>query len=385
MTNWSKMRRLKILLALILILMTGILNAQDKIYFVIRVDDIQSRNTTMVPRRITDFETMAENHRALVTWAVIPHRLIESQNNDGILTDDLIASAAKGHEIAMHGYNHICPTCSQSSHEMICTTYGISHSPAIQSGLISDGLKILSDSLGLKPASFVPPGHYADTTSYSALAQNGFPWISTTGSAPGLIYPNLPNLPPHNEYTWYLSNDNYQARLQDALRDIREKTARDGYYCLLLHDPFIRLGYENGLVINWVNVLLDSVEAEFGESLVYATISQTAEQILGTPSGLESEKPGRVPEMITLSTYPNPFNNQIRFDYNLPEAAQFKLGIFDVLGREITTLADQWQAAGGHSLKWSAADQASGMYYYRIQYNGTSLSDILTGRIILIK
>ena len=59
--------------------------AQDSLLFVIRVDDIQSRNTTIVPRSIKFFQSAVEKRGGKITWAVIPHRLIETQNQDGVL------------------------------------------------------------------------------------------------------------------------------------------------------------------------------------------------------------------------------------------------------------------------------------------------------------
>jgi hypothetical protein len=77
--------------------------ASDTLIFIIRVDDILSRNTTIQPRSIVPFQQTVEARGGKVSWAVIPHRLIEAQNLDGNLVKELIASATNGHEIAQHG------------------------------------------------------------------------------------------------------------------------------------------------------------------------------------------------------------------------------------------------------------------------------------------
>lgn len=74
--------------------------------------------------------------------------------------------------------------------------------------------------------------------------------------------------------------------------------------------------------------------------------------------------------------YPNPFaavnsaNTVIR--YRLIEAAPVKLSIYDVLGREIKTLAQHFETAGEHTVAWDGLNFAgekapSGIYFYRLQ------------------
>ena len=180
-------------------LLSAFVYANQPFYFIIRVDDIQSR-INWEPRRIIDFESAVEARSAKISWAVIPHRLNESQNSDGQLSADLKNSISKGHEIVMHGYNHICPLCAQSSHEMYCTYYNTPHSYETQLGMVENSLQILKDKLDYIPTSFVPPGHHADTTTYKVLLDKNFKWLSTTASTKENIYKNLYNLSPHNEY-----------------------------------------------------------------------------------------------------------------------------------------------------------------------------------------
>ncbi|MCX8010842.1 MAG: DUF2334 domain-containing protein, partial [Ignavibacteria bacterium] len=121
---------------LILSLLTTQLYSQSKLLFVIRVDDIMSRNTTVLPRSIKPFEQIVESKGGKVTWFVIPHRLIESTNNDGSITRELRQTITKGHEVAQHGYNHICQRCNSSNHEMKCATYNSSFNYTEQKKLI---------------------------------------------------------------------------------------------------------------------------------------------------------------------------------------------------------------------------------------------------------
>ncbi len=64
-----------------------------------------------MPHNFTDFQSAVEEFGAKVTWGVIPHRLIEPLNATGHMTRDLRESVARGHEVSVHGYTHICPPC----------------------------------------------------------------------------------------------------------------------------------------------------------------------------------------------------------------------------------------------------------------------------------
>jgi len=63
--------------------------------------------------------------------------------------------------------------------------------------------------------------------------------------------------------------------------------------------------------------------------------------------------------------YPNPFNAKTTIKFGLPNAAHVELTIFDILGRTISTLADDNFEAGFHSVVWDAGNSPSGVYFYK--------------------
>ena len=74
------------------------------------------------------------------------------------------------------------------------------------------------------------------------------------------------------------------------------------------------------------------------------------------------------PQVFSLSqNYPNPFNpsTTIRFEIAKPEVVTLK--VYDVLGREIATLANEQMSAGNYSISFNASNLASGTYVYRLQ------------------
>lgn len=65
--------------------------------------------------------------------------------------------------------------------------------------------------------------------------------------------------------------------------------------------------------------------------------------------------------------YPNPFNPSTIISWQSPVSSHQTLKVFDILGREIATLVDEYRAAGMYDIKFDASKLSSGIYIYRIQ------------------
>lgn len=81
------------------------------------------------------------------------------------------------------------------------------------------------------------------------------------------------------------------------------------------------------------------------------------------------------------TNYPNPFNAQTMIQYSLAKPGLVTITVYDILGREIENVLDQFQQAGYHSITWDAGEMSSGVYFYRI----TTGANSLTGHMTLIK
>ncbi|MBK7107260.1 MAG: cellulase family glycosylhydrolase [Ignavibacteriae bacterium] len=83
-----------------------------------------------------------------------------------------------------------------------------------------------------------------------------------------------------------------------------------------------------------------------------------------------------LPEDFQLfQNYPNPFNPSTTIKYSIPNFASninssTELKIFDILGREVETLVDQFQPAGNYEINFDASELPSGVYYYELN-NGS--------------
>lgn len=77
--------------------------------------------------------------------------------------------------------------------------------------------------------------------------------------------------------------------------------------------------------------------------------------------------------------YPNPFNPSTTIDYTLSAAGSVVLNVYDLTGRLVSSLVDEYQTIGQHSAVWNGTDQqglaaASGTYIYQLKVNGATVS-----------
>jgi mannan endo-1,4-beta-mannosidase len=77
--------------------------------------------------------------------------------------------------------------------------------------------------------------------------------------------------------------------------------------------------------------------------------------------------------------YPNPFNPETKIEFQIHKvwAQNFvSLRVYDLLGREVAVLVNEEKQAGRYSLSWDATNYPSGIYCYRLSYNGLSVAKI---------
>ncbi len=109
----------------------------------------------------------------------------------------------------------------------------------------------------------------------------------------------------------------------------------------------------------------------------------------GTPRGPEGGKiaVGTIPTELSMAgNYPNPFNSSTLIDFGIPEESHLSLVIYDLLGRNVTTLLDKSFSAGYYSINWdgkntSGVDVPSGIYFVSLSSGG----NIQTTKMTLLR
>jgi hypothetical protein len=86
-------------------------------------------------------------------------------------------------------------------------------------------------------------------------------------------------------------------------------------------------------------------------------------------------------EYVLYQSYPNPFNPSTTIKYSIPNSDKVNLKVYDILGREVATLVNEYKIAGTYSVEFNASRFASGVYFYLIQ----SGNFIETRKMILLK
>lgn len=88
-----------------------------------------------------------------------------------------------------------------------------------------------------------------------------------------------------------------------------------------------------------------------------------------------SETVSQVPDGFALyDAYPNPFNPTTQLRYSLPRNGFVTLKVYDVLGQEVATLVSGMQHAGDYTVSFDGSVFASGVYFYRLESSGVSIS-----------
>lgn len=87
-----------------------------------------------------------------------------------------------------------------------------------------------------------------------------------------------------------------------------------------------------------------------------------------------------VPTLVSLDqNYPNPFNPSTNISFSLPQAQQATIRVYDLMGRLVSTLAqDQRFSAGQNVVTFDASNLASGVYIYQLVSGNVQLTRKMT-------
>jgi hypothetical protein len=67
--------------------------------------------------------------------------------------------------------------------------------------------------------------------------------------------------------------------------------------------------------------------------------------------------------------YPNPFNPVTKISYDLPKSGFVSLKVYDMLGREVTTLVNEVKKEGSYLVDFDGSNLASGVYFFKLKSN----------------
>ena len=80
-----------------------------------------------------------------------------------------------------------------------------------------------------------------------------------------------------------------------------------------------------------------------------------------------------IPTTFALAqNYPNPFNPTTTIPFHVPQRSRVTLAVYNGLGQRIATLTDREYSPGAHTVTFEAAGLPSGVYFYRLEAEGTT-------------
>ena len=269
------MNRLKATFILLLFSSLSTVAQQDKtVYVTIRVDDVFMRESSLKPQEIDRFIDVCEKHGARVMLAVIPHRLLEPQNEDGQMAATLRRLVGRGHMVSLHGFRHQCPLCGSTGHEYDCSSRNTLVPYRQELDELRQGKELLERTTGKKVTTYVSPGtdDQLNPQTRAILKTLGITWVTDSLQQVPTIRGEFSLAPDIAEYTWDLSDSTYEGSMKSAETDFARTTKRGNYFGFALHDHFTRGAFRNGIVLRWTDEFLSRIERTTGIRIRYVTL-----------------------------------------------------------------------------------------------------------------
>ncbi len=201
---------------------------------------------------------------------------------------------------------------------------------------------------------------------YEVTTTTGCKFVHTGDNQTSDILPTVDNLDVLLLNAWVNESGSTSAviGMRNCINALNPTVMIPGHIQELYHDynpgnPASRVPYEWAYEVD--DVVLDSdVEImAWGERY---NLSEVVISISDQKSDL------KLPQYFAVSqNYPNPFNPITTIRYELPRRSNVQITIYDLLGREVTTLVSEIQNAGYKSIQWDATSVASGMYIYQLR------------------
>lgn len=120
-------------------------------------------------------------------------------------------------------------------------------------------------------------------------------------------------------------------------------------------------------------------EYVFAANDFYGTLVSIPVELVVLPSRNRAEDvPG---SEFSLNNYPNPFSGRTTIELEIGREGAFRLAVFDVQGREVRLLLDEWLPQGRREITFDADNMPSGTYLYRLSGEGVAT----TGTMSLVR
>lgn len=149
--------------------------------------------------------------------------------------------------------------------------------------------------------------------------------------------------------------------------------------------------WPSGLDADWSSLVIQDAFGGFlvnvdmltNTSVEVTNAAITTLNIIGAGKTVDVRREGElVPQRFGLDqNYPNPFNPSTQIRFSIAKTGMTTLKVYDVMGREVSTLVNESLNPGTYSVQFDASNLSSGTYLYVM----TSGSTRLTNKMVLVK
>jgi hypothetical protein len=156
-------------------------------------------------------------------------------------------------------------------------------------------------------------------------------------------------------------------------------TTPAGKFTNCIHLINTKICFDAGLIESWFVKGIGRVKFYYdniGGAIAHNLISYKINAITNVPIGLNESVTYRL-----FQNYPNPFNPETKINYNVSKSGFVTIKVYDLLGREVTTLVNENKPAGNYSIKFDGSKLVSGIYFYRMKAGDF----VQTKKLILLK
>lgn len=99
-----------------------------------------------------------------------------------------------------------------------------------------------------------------------------------------------------------------------------------------------------------------------------------SEVVIGTPDKFALEQ-----------NYPNPFNPSTNISFDIPADGLVNLTVFDMSGKSVSTLVNEKRTQGYYTVTFDASSLSTGVYYYKLTFEGNGNTFVATKKMLLVK
>jgi len=156
---------------------------------------------------------------------------------------------------------------------------------------------------------------------------------------------------------------------------------------LLTTGDFTITNYPNGWIMkqNGNEIIMISMDGSELNEIVFEYSGEMKIEKAIVADWLGNKVPTNIVETASLfklsPAYPNPFNPITTIGYDLPHDSDVSIIVYDISGREVYSLVNEYQISGNYQITWNATDFSSGIYLVSmIAGNFTELQ-----KIVLVK